>query len=170
MNMNACEPSGNSSGSGSTGKNDVKVDFNVRVPRGVAFVGRTVNGDINATSLASNVVSRTVNGSIKISTTGYAEATSVNGGISARLGAVSWSDTLEFTTVNGEISLDLPLGVSTEVEARTLNGAISSDPLLGLTNMKNGKHLSGRIGAGGRNLSLKTVNGSINLRLSQVSL
>lgn len=165
---NTCEPGENNrQASGSkTRNNDVRVDFTVRVPQHVGFVGRTVNGDISATTLASNVVTRTVNGSIKISTSGYAEATTINGGISARLGDSAWPKSLEFTTLNGEITLDLPAGVSTDVEAQTLNGVISSDFPLGVTSMKNLKHLKGRIGSGGRELFLKTLNGSINLRLA----
>jgi hypothetical protein len=60
-------------GSRNVRNNDVAVDFTVHVPAQVGFVGKTVNGGISVTSLSGNVVTRTVNGSIKISTTGYAE-------------------------------------------------------------------------------------------------
>src|SRR5919197_6070321 len=35
--------------------NDVKVDFTVRVPQGVKFIGKTVNGEVEAGGLASDV-------------------------------------------------------------------------------------------------------------------
>jgi Putative adhesin len=146
--------------------NDVQVDFTVKVPAHVAFVGKTVNGEISATSLSGNVVTRTINGSIRISTTGYAEATTINGEISARLGDAQWRAPLNFTTINGAINLDLPANASTEVEAETLNGQINSDFPINLTTLKDRRHLRGRIGAGGRELVLKTLNGSINLRLA----
>src|SRR5204863_2098886 len=66
--------------------NDVTVDFTVRVPAGVRFVGRTVNGDVGAADLTGDVEANTVNGSIRISTAGYAEAQTVNGEIVASLG------------------------------------------------------------------------------------
>src|SRR5438876_8791597 len=54
--------------------NDVTVDFTVRVPAGVRFLGKTVNGEVEAAVGSSDVEATTVNGSIRISTTGYAEA------------------------------------------------------------------------------------------------
>lgn len=147
-------------------KNDVSVDFVVRVPQAVGFVGRTINGDVSATSLTGNVISRTINGSIKISTTGYADATTINGAISAKLGNANWNGKLHFTTVNGEITIDMPGGVNTQVEAETLNGTIVTDFPLNIETTKSWKHVRGTIGAGGRELVLKTLNGSINLRTS----
>jgi len=161
-NPNSCEPG--KGGHINVRNNDVQVDFTVRVPAGVGFIGRTVNGGISATSLSGNVMSSTVNGSVKISTSGYAQAKTVNGEISARIGDANWPESLEFTTVNGEISLDLPATVNTEIKAETFNGEISSDFPLSLLNRMNRKHLDGRIGNGGRELILKTLNGSINLR------
>ena len=165
-----CEPGpggqGNSSASINVRNNDVRVDFIVRVPAQVGFIGRTINGEIGATSLAGNVVSRTVNGSIKISTSGYAEATTINGEISAKLGDANWPQSLVFTTINGGITLDLPSTASTELKAETLNGSINLDFPLSVTSLTNRRRVSGRIGAGGRELILKTLNGSINLRLA----
>src|SRR2546422_4855498 len=57
--------------------NDVTVDFTVRVPAGVRFLGKTVNGEVEAAVGSSDVEAITVNGSIRISTTGYAEAQTV---------------------------------------------------------------------------------------------
>jgi hypothetical protein len=150
----------------STKRNDVTVDFAVRVPQGVGLTARTINGDISATSLTGNVISRTINGTITISTTGYAEATTINGGISARLGNPNWTGLVQFTTINGEINVNIPANVNADVEAQTLNGTIASDfPLTTSdSDSKPMKHIRGKIGAGGRELLLKTLNGSINLR------
>ena len=52
---NTCEP-GNA-GRMNVRDNDVQVDFTVRVPAGIGFIGRTVNGGISATSLSGNVMS-----------------------------------------------------------------------------------------------------------------
>jgi hypothetical protein len=146
--------------------NDVQVNFTVKIPARVGFIGKTINGDISATSLSANVITRTINGSIRISTSGYAEATTINGEISARLGDAQWSTPLNFKTINGAINLDLPQNLNTDVEAETLNGQINSDFPINLTTLKDRRHLRGRIGVGGRELVLKTLNGSINLRLA----
>jgi hypothetical protein len=146
--------------------NDVQVNFTVKIPARVGFIGKTINGEISATSLSGNVTTRTINGSIRISTTGYAEATTINGGIDASMGDPQWRS-LNFKTINGSINLDLPQNLSTDVDAETMNGQINSDfPINLTTTFKDRKHLRGRIGAGGRELSIKTLNGSINLRLA----
>jgi len=144
--------------------NDVSVDFKIRVPTGVAFVGRTVNGEISARSLTGNVDSRTVNGSVDISTTGYARARTVNGEISARMGRADWSDALDFKTINGGIDLDFPPSLSTAIEAETFNGNIESDFPLTVTTKVSRKRKICTIGSGGRMILLKTLNGSIRVR------
>jgi Putative adhesin len=162
---NTCEPSGgNSSGNNNVRNNDVSVNFAVRVPAGIEFIGRTVNGEITANSLSGNVRSKTVNGGINISTAGYAQAKTVNGDIKAKLGNANWTDPLEFKTVNGGITLDLPATISTKVDADTFNGEIDSDFPLTMLGRISRKHVSGTIGGGGRELILKTLNGSIHLR------
>jgi len=150
--------------SSSTEDNDVSVDFEVRVPAGVKFYGHTVNGQVEAEHLGADVWAYTVNGSVRLSTTGYAEATTVNGSIIASLGRANWSDGVEFTTVNGGITLDLPSDLSTEVRASTVNGDLVTDFPLLVTGKFGPRHLHGTIGNGGRQLSLSTVNGSIRLR------
>src|SRR3989441_988899 len=146
--------------------NDVTVDFTVRVPAGVRFVGRTVNGDVGAADLTGDVEANTVNGSIRISTAGYAEAQTVNGEIVASLGRATWSNALEFRTVNGGITLNLPAGLSAEVRATTVNGDIQTDFPLMVTGRLGPRRLHGTIGSGGRRLALETVDGSIRLRKS----
>jgi hypothetical protein len=159
---NNCQPG--EGGHSNVRNNDVSVNFTVRVPQGVRFRGRTVNGNIETGALSSDVDASTVNGSIKIAAGGIARAKTVNGSITASLGNASWTDTLEFKTVNGEITLDLPSSTSAEVRAETLNGDISSDFPMNVTGSVSRRHLNGTIGGGGRELSLKTVNGSIHLR------
>lgn len=161
-NPNTCEPG--RAGRMSVRNNDVKVDITVNVPAGVNFNGKTVNGEISARSITGNVDLSTVNGSIKISTSGYAGAKTVNGEIAATLGNSDWPDKLEFKTVNGGITLDLPAHISTNIKADTFNGSISSDFQLSTVSRTTKRHLSGTIGNGGRELILKTLNGSINLR------
>jgi uncharacterized protein (UPF0333 family) len=144
--------------------NDVDVAFNVRVPQGVRFSGQTVNGGIETGALGSDVDAKTVNGSIKVSAAGVVRAKTVNGSITASLGRADWNGLLDFKTVNGTITLDLPSGTSAQVKAETLNGDIATDFPMTILGRISRRHLNGTIGSGGRELSLKTVNGSIRLR------
>ncbi len=144
--------------------NDVSVDFQVRVPAGVRFIGRTVNGDVEASGLTADAQISTVNGEAAVSTQGQAEASTVNGGIRASMGRAGWSGTVEFHTVNGSIDVTLPADLSADVRASTVNGDISTDFPLTVTGRFGPRRISGTIGSGGRTLDLETVNGSIAIR------
>jgi hypothetical protein len=144
--------------------NDVKVDFVVRVPAGVRFTGRTVNGSVEAVGLGADVDASAVNGNVKITTTGMARASTVNGSVTAEMGNAGWSDELSFSTVNGKLDLTFPASLSAEVNAETVNGDIMSDFPLTITGRYSKRKLNGTIGGGGRELHLRTVNGDVMIR------
>jgi hypothetical protein len=145
---NSCEPG--REGRSNTRDNDTVVHFDVRVPYGVGFVGRTVNGEVNAESLQ-----------------GDAEASTVNGSVNVTMGRADWPNGASFKTVNGGITLTLPSGVDAELRAEVLNGSINSDFPVAVTGQVSRRRLDGRIGSGGRELHLSTVNGSIRLLKGQ---
>jgi hypothetical protein len=159
---NECRPG--TEGRMNVQNNDVNVRFVVRVPAGVRFAGRTVNGEVEAQGLNGPVALSTVNGSATFATSSYGEASTVNGSIRGAMGAAGWDDALAFHTVNGSITLDLPADLSAEVRASTVNGDISTDFPLTVTGRVSRRHVTGIIGSGGRRLDLETVNGSVRLR------
>lgn len=147
-----------------THDNDVDVHFVVKVPAGVRFVARTVNGNVDADGIGGDVEAHTVNGGIRVAAMGVARAETVNGSIKASLGRGDGAEPLDFKTVNGSIAVDLPGDVNADVRAGTVNGEIETDFPLTVKGRLTSKHLSGTLGSGGRALSLETVNGSIRLR------
>ena len=159
---NSCEPGPH--WSSNTENNDVSVDFTVHLPAGLELYANTVNGDVEAEGLGGNVKAYTVNGGIRLSTKGFAEAVTVNGSIYASLGRADWTDGVDFRTVNGGITLELPATFSAEVRAETVNGDIETEFPLTVTGRFGPRHLRGTVGNGGRELDLGTVNGSIRLR------
>lgn len=159
---NPCAPG---EGGGSNARNnDVEVRFTVRVPKGVRFTGRTVNGGVTAADLEADVDASTVNGGVKLDTRGNARAETVNGSISASVGRTDWTGSVAFKTVNGGITLSMPEDAAADVKAETVNGSIDTDFPLTVKGKFSSRRLSGTIGAGGRALELETVNGSIKLR------
>jgi len=159
---NECKPG--SEGRMNVQNNDVNVKFTVHVPAGVRFVGRTVNGEVEAQGLAGPIALNTVNGSTTFSTSAYGEASTVNGSIRGTIGDAGWNDALAFHTVNGSITLDLPSDLSAEVRATTVNGEIATDFPMNVTGRISRKQITGTIGSGGRRLELETVNGSVRLQ------
>jgi hypothetical protein len=147
---NACR-----SGNGRRGvrDDDLRIDFVVRVPQGVRFSGATVNGDIVAEALRSDVRAATVNGRVNIQTTGFVSNVS---------------------TVNGDVMLEVPSDLNAEFRANTVHGKIDADfPLTRTTRssfpdgrpaLDGPQSVRGTIGSGGPELRVSTVNGSIELR------
>jgi len=151
--------------SDSDGDHEIRVDFTVHVPRGVNLSAKTVNGRISAQGLSGNVETRTVNGSSTISTSGYANAKTVNGKIDVHMGNPNWPGDLSFKTVNGAIHVWLPRNANFTVVAKCLNGGIDAAGfhLAEKAGRWIGHSLDGTVGNGGRSLTLKTVNGTIAL-------
>ncbi len=159
-----CAPGGN----GSTGlhnNSDLSVDFSVQVPHGVRFVARNVNGKIEAVSLEGEAEAFTVNGSVRVGSSDYAQASSVNGAIQASIG--NFNKPANFETVNGAITVELPANVKASLDASTVNGGISSDFPLTVQGSFTGRRMNGMIGGGGPRLTLTTVNGGIHLLRKQ---
>ncbi|HEV3050533.1 MAG TPA: DUF4097 family beta strand repeat-containing protein [Longimicrobium sp.] len=145
--------------------NDVSVEFTVRVPRGVDFLGATVNGNVRAQNLPGDAHVSSVNGSVTASAAGVVEASTVNGTLNVQTGAADPGRDLEFTTVNGNINLTVPAGFRADVRASLLNGNIESDWPLDIERGRYvGQNGRGQIGRGGHELKLETVNGNIEIR------
>lgn len=145
---------------------DVEVDFEVKVPAGVDFVGVTVNGDVYARDLPADAEVSTVNGDVEATAAGIVRGTTVNGSVTATMGKTGWTGTLHFSTVNGGITVTFPADFDAEIDASTVNGSIDSDFPITVQGKMRRNTFHGTIGKGGRRLELNTVNGSIELRKS----
>lgn len=159
---NECRPGGG--GRNNTNNNDVEVNFTVRLPAGLGFSGRTVNGAVTVTGADGDVTASSVNGDVEIETTGHASARTVNGTIRARMGNTDWRGETTFSTVNGNVILDLPANASFDISASTVNGDISTDFPIIVQGRFGARRLSGTVGGGGRMLRVSTVNGDMTLR------
>lgn len=159
---NTCAP-GEGTQSNREGRLD-DVHFTVRVPRGVGFIGRSVSGDVSATSLTGDVSGHTVSGDVSVSTSGFARASTVSGDVRAEIGRTDWADTLALRSASGDVLVTLPPGASTAVLAAVRSGSIASEFPLALQALgERGQRASGTVGAGGRVLHLETTSGRIRL-------
>jgi hypothetical protein len=159
---NTCDPGPNHHSN--SANNDTVVRFDVKVPAGVKFVGKTVNGDVTAESLTGDAEGSTVNGSVKVSTTGTAMAHTVNGSLDVTMGRAEFPDGAKFSTVNGGIVLRVPAYLNAHLKASVENGSIESDFPITVTGTVSRRRVEGTIGNGGQELQVSTVNGSIRLR------
>jgi len=153
-----------SEGRMSTQNNDVSVHFEIQIPADIDLIAVTVNGDVEALGLGADVRAVTVNGSIDISTDGFAEAETVNGSIEAAMGNPDLREGVSLSTVNGSITLDLHDDVDAELDASWLNGDFETDLPFALSGRVSRRSARGTLGDGGPSLELSTVNGSIRIR------
>lgn len=157
----------NSCGPGNSGKmnvrnNDVKVEFTVRIPAGVQFEGRTVNGSVIAKDIQGEVRANTVNGDVKVSADGVATGKTVNGDVEVTM-ARTPTGALNFSTVNGTVNVIIPGSVNANFSASTVNGTISLDHPISIQGTVTNRKINGTMGGGGPELKMSTVNGDVRL-------
>ena len=146
-------------------RNDVSVHFTVHVPQGVRVDASTVNGGLSISGVTTDVRASTVNGGIEANSAGGpVRAKTVNGSIKVSMGSIGNADDLEYETVNGSITLELPAAFGAQLELSTVNGRVSTDFPVTVSGTLSPKRLRGTVGDGSTRLRASTVNGSINLR------
>jgi hypothetical protein len=140
-----------------------KVDFHVSVPRNLRFDAENVNGSVTAQDMGRPVHASSVNGGVHVSTASWAEASSVNGSVECSMGSTDWSGRLKIDTVNGSVKLALPADANTEVKFSSVNGHLNSEFPITISGVFGSHSAHGTIGNGGRELTVETVNGSVEL-------
>ena len=161
---------------------EVNVEFRVRVPARVRLASvSTVNGSVTVQDVSGDGSLTAVNGNVLLARgAGIFSARATNGNVSLELlsldgglalpgdsGRPASRGGISAQTINGSVVVALPADAGAELEARTQNGDFSSDlPLLARTSAA-GRAIHGRVGSGGPPLFVRTVNGSIRLRISR---
>jgi DUF4097 and DUF4098 domain-containing protein YvlB len=158
---------------------NVNYDFKLRVPSGARIDLYTVNGGgISVRGVGGDFDVRNVNGDIEMNdVTGSGKAHTVNGPVKV-VYAANPKGPLSFETVNGSVDVAFRKGFGAEARMETLNGGMYTDYEVyaaaiepaGATR-QNGKFVlrrggatAVRVGAGGPELRMKTVNGDIFIR------
>ena len=150
---------------GNAQDNDVAVAFTVRVPRGVRIDASTVTGPVHVSGASAPVVAQTVDGSVTVETTGGpVDAHTVNGSVSAAVRGFAGPGAVKLGTVNGSVTVELPTPLDARIEASTMNGSVSSDFPLKSTDKFVIRHATGTVGAGGRQIELHAINGSVRVK------
>jgi hypothetical protein len=176
-----CEPGRGPSGSVENG--NVSVNFTIRVPDGVGFVGNTTNGNVAAEGFSAPVAVRTTNGNVRAETRsgdveahttngnvtvragGVVRAGTTNGNVTAHFGRADWTGSVGISTTNGNVTVELPAEVDLDLRARTGTGSIRSDLPVSVRRTGHvGAEAEGRIGRGGRRLELAAQNGNIRIQ------
>jgi len=146
-------------------RNDVAVDFEVRVPKGVKVGVWTVNGGASVDGVTNEVLASTVNGSVEATSTGGpVQASTVNGSVHATMGRLDGNQDLTFKSVNGTVVAEFTGDIDADIDLSTVNGRFQTDWPVTITGRIDPRHLRATLGKGGRRIRLSTVNGNVELR------
>ena len=145
-------------------RNDVSVEFTVKLPVGVRVVVTSVNGEVSVEDATAEVEASSVNGSVwAASSGGPVVAHSVNGDVRARMSSRGTKD-LKFSSVNGTVIVQVPENTDAELSMSTVNGSVQSDFPVTISGKLNPRRLHATLGKGGPLIEMRTVNGDVRLR------
>jgi hypothetical protein len=158
-------PEGQERGGG-FGRRQLSIKYDVRIPAGLNILLRTQNGDVRLENIQGiRIEASSTNGGITgRGVSGAVEASTVNGGISMDLEAVT-GDT-RMVTVNGGVIISVAPGVNADLEATVVNGGVRVQDGLSLSgDERSRERVAGRIGTGGPRLVVQTTNGGVRVGL-----
>ena len=142
------------------------IDFQVRLPRRLKLSANSVSGDVEVTGAGDEVRVGSVSGDVKLERlrTPSVTASTVSGDVDVGIEALTGAGVLRFTSVSGDVSLELPRSFDADVTLKTVSGELDSEFPLTLQGSMGRRNLNARIGRGGRDLVLTTVSGDVRLR------
>lgn len=159
---------------------EVVWNLTVHVPRETALRLRSVNGGVTAQDTSGTFDVRSVNGPLTMTNiAGSGTANAVNGAEFVSFRENPKTDTT-LSSVNGKIEVTFQPGLSADFDLKTTNGSMYTDfestalanlPSTGTATNDNGKFVYKnrgesriRVGAGGPQIRITTVNGGIQIK------
>lgn len=167
----------------STDKVNSKIDLTIKVPRKTSLKLSTVNnGDIYVENVSGNLEISNVNGEITMkNVSGSVLANTINQDITVNFTNITADTPMAFTTLNGDVDVTFPANIKANLKLKTERGEIYSDFDIdvdktptkvtqttdkekGLYKITKDDWTAGKINAGGAEIMMKTMNGSIYVR------
>jgi Putative adhesin len=145
---------------------EVAVEYRVRVPFHVLLGSvNTVNGSVIVKGVEGGGELKTVNGNVEVfDSAGRFSEKTTNGNLRLELRRVLEGGPMKLETVNGSVILGLPQDVKANVNALSMNGELYSEFQPTAKSHPLAAHsFNGKLGTGGGNISVRTVNGGIRL-------
>jgi len=145
---------------------DVAVEYHVHVPYKVLLSAvKTVNGSVCVRGVNGGGDLRSVNGDVEVSdSTGPFNAKTTNGDLRVQLRQIMDGAPMNIETVNGSVVLMLPSDAGANLSVENMNGEFSSElPMTGTSAPVSSRNFRAKLGAGGGQISLRTINGGIRL-------
>jgi hypothetical protein len=145
---------------------EVAVEYHVHVPYRVLLgsIG-TVNGSVIVRGVEGGGELRSVNGNVEVlNSSGRFSERTTNGDIRLELHELLEGGPMNLETVNGSVLLGLPAGARADLKVLSMNGDVYSElPVPRISGALTPHAFKAKLGNGGGEISVRTVNGGIRL-------
>ena len=149
---------------------EVAVEYHVHVPYCVLLgsVG-TVNGSVLVRGVNGGGDLRSVNGNVEVlNSAGRFSAKTTNGDLRLELRQVLDGAPMNLETVNGSVVLGLPSDAKANLKVLSMNGEFHSElPMTSTVSESTARAFRGKLGTGGGEISVRTINGGVRLILQR---
>jgi hypothetical protein len=145
---------------------DVAVEYHIYVPSKIILRDvETVNGSVLVHGIDGGGALRSVNGNVEVlRSSGRFSAKTTNGNVRLELSGLGDGAPMNLETVNGSVVLGLPTGIGANLKVLNLNGDFSSElPVTRTLTWAGAQRFRGKLGVGGGEISVRTINGTIRL-------
>jgi DUF4097 and DUF4098 domain-containing protein YvlB len=150
----------------------VAVEYHVRVPYRILLADvETVNGSVRVSGVRGAGDLRTINGDVRVvNSSGRFSGHTTNGDVHFELKELPEGAPMEVSTVNGSVLLELPSQATASLHVQNLNGGFVSEFSIRSKTSENSQVFRGTLGAGGSELDLSVMNGSIRLAIDRPTI
>jgi hypothetical protein len=149
---------------------EVAVEYHVHVPYCVLLgsIG-TVNGSVLVRGVNGGGDLRSVNGNVEVlNSAGRFSAKTTNGDLRLELRQVLDGAPMNLETVNGSVVLGLPSDAKANLKVLSMNGEFHSElPMTSTVSESTARAFRGKLGTGGGEISVRTINGGVRLILQR---
>lgn len=145
---------------------EVAVEYHIYVPSKILLSNvETVNGSVVVHGIDGGGDLHSVNGNVEvIKSAGRFSAKTTNGDVRLELSELGDGAPMNVETVNGSVVLGLPSSARANLKILNLNGDFSSElPVTSRMTSAGARAFQGKLGVGGGEISVRTVNGTIRL-------
>lgn len=143
----------------------VSVEYHIHVPYRVLLAGiATVNGSVMVHGVNGSGELRSVNGNVEVTdSSGRFSERTTNGDLRMELRKLPDGGPMAMETVNGSVSLGLPADAQADLRMLSMNGNLYSDLPLQSRGTLSARSFHGKMGSGGGEVSVRTINGVVRI-------
>jgi Putative adhesin len=149
---------------------EVAVEYHVHVPYRILLGSvETVNGSVTVRGVNGSGALRSVNGNVEVTnSTGRFSEKTTNGNVRLELRQLADGGPMNLETVNGSVVLGLPTTARADLKVLSMNGDVTSDlPVTSAAGAPGSRAYQAKMGIGGGQISVRTINGGVRLFLQR---